>query len=216
MRTGNANNIRVLGRDPEWRKLVWFKERKALLAHITRGISSGPNGTQRILPILNYYNPTSSTRFVRGQTSRETYLTQFSHVNAVVLDSGWEGKAAKVLDDLAAEMARDGTKSGVEAWVKNSFLDFRIPYTDKAGRERDYFPDFIVRARDATGEVLMLIIEVTGARMDKPEKLWTIRERWIPAVHSVRERDNWPRWDVIEVSGEEAVADVRNQVLKKT
>ncbi len=210
-----ANNIRVLGRDPEWKKLVWYTDRKPLLAHIIRGISSGPNGTQRVLPILNYYNPTSCTCFVKGQTSRETYPTRFSHVNAVVLDSGWEGKAAKVLDDLAAEKAKDGSGEGVEAWVKNSFLDFRIPYTDKAGKERDYLPDFLVRTRDSAGDPLIVIIEVTGARLDKPEKLWTVRERWLPAIASVRERHGWPRWDVLEINGEEAVADLRNALIEK-
>ena len=210
------NHIRILGRGPEYKKLVALSDRNTLLAHITRGISTGAEGQQRILPILNYYNPTGSTRFVRGQTSRETYPTRFSHVNAVVLDSGWEGRAAKVLDDLAAEHAQAGGQArGIEAWVKNSFLDFRIPYTDKTGKERDYLPDFIIRARDAVGDPLMLIIEVTGARLDKPEKLWTVRERWIPAVDSVRERYSWPRWDVLELDGEEAVADLRNLLLEK-
>ena len=210
------NHIRVLGRSPDYKKLVALSDRETLLAHITRGISAGSEGEQRIIPILNYYNPTSCTCSVRGQTSRETYPTRFSHVNAVILDSGWEGRAAKVLDDLAAEHAESGGRArGIEAWVKNSFLDFRIPYTDKAGKERTYFPDFIVRMRDALGDVLMLIIEVTGARLDKPEKLWTVRERWIPAVHSVRERYEWPRWDVLELEGDEAVADLRNLLLEK-
>ena len=209
------NHVRVLGRGPEYKKLVALTDRDTLLAHITRGISAGPEKEQRILPILNYYNPTSSTRFVHGQTSRETYPTRFSHVNAVVLDSGWEGRAAKVLDDLAAEKAESQGASGVEAWVKNSFLDFRIPYTDKNGKERDYLPDFLVRARDAMGDPLMLIIEVTGARLDKPEKLWTVRERWIPAVESVRKRYGWPRWEVLEIEGEEAVVDLRNLLLTK-
>ena len=137
-------------------------------------------------------------------------------MNAVVLDSGWEGRAAKVLDDLAAEHAQAGGQArGIEAWVKNSFLDFRIPYTDKTGKERDYLPDFIIRARDAVGDPLMLIIEVSGARLDKPEKLWTVRERWIPAIESVRERYGWPQWDVLELEGEDAVADLRNLLPEK-
>lgn len=209
-----TNNIRVLGRGPEWKKLVWFTDRKPLLAHITRAIRTGPGGESRVVPILNYYNPTGSSRFVHGQTSREVYPTHFSHVNGVVLDSGWEGRAAKVLDDLAAE-ARTNRARRVECWVKNSFLGFKIPYTDKAGKERDYLPDFIVRTRDSMGDLVMLIIEISGARMDKPEKLWTVRERWIPAIESVRERYGWPRWDVLECDGQEAVADLRNVLLEK-
>ena len=53
--------------------------------------------------------------------------TRHSHVNAVVIDSGWEGRAAKVLDDLYEE-------GHVVSWVKNAFLDFHVPYTDIARR----------------------------------------------------------------------------------
>jgi type III restriction enzyme len=77
---------------------------------------------------------------VNGQTSRETYPTRHSHVNVVVLDSGWEGNAAKALDDLREE-------GHVIAWVKNAFLDFKIPYTDSQGEQRDYLPDFILSCR---------------------------------------------------------------------
>jgi type III restriction enzyme len=143
-------------------------EPKKLVAHVARAIRPGPDPEQRIRPILHHYNPVGSTRFVQGQTVRETYATKHSHVNLVVIDSGWEGKAAKVLDDLAAEGI-------VTAWVKNAFLDFRIPYTDKDGTDRDYFPDFIVRAEAATGEAVNLLLEITGMRRDKVEKCGRFR-----------------------------------------
>jgi type III restriction enzyme len=140
------------------------------------------------------------------QTVRDAYSTRHSHVNLVVIDSGWEGKAAKVLDDLA----EDGH---VSAWVKNAFLDFRIPYTDAAGESRDYLPDFIVRAMTAGGETIHLLLEVTGMRRDKKEKMWTVKHRWIPAVNAVRDKYEWPRWDFIEIV--EDVRDARKDILKK-
>src|SRR5262249_8754838 len=139
-----ATKVRVLGRGPEWKKLLYFWEPKPLVAHVARGIRVGKPGEDRVRPILNYYNPTGNSRFVRGQTSRDTYPTRHSHVNVVVIDSGWEGRTAKVLDDLAEE-------GHVVSWVKNTFLDFRIPYTDAAGEQRDYLPDFIVHCRLAGG-----------------------------------------------------------------
>ena len=201
-----ATKVRVLGRSPEWKKLLWFHAPQPLAAHIAKAIGSGQPNDQRIRPILNYYNPLGSTRFVQGQTSREAVFVQHSHVNAVVLDSGWEGRAAKTLDDLVGE-------GRIVSWVKNAFLDFRIPYIDKEGRQRDYLPDFLVRARRPDGEELLLILEVTGMRRDKPEKAWTVTHRWLPAVNAVRDKHGWPNWHFIEIAGEDEVADLRNRLL---
>jgi len=109
---------------------------------------------------------------------KECYETRHSHVNVVVLDSGWEGQAAKVLDDLAAEKR-------IETWVKNYALQFRIPYVADDGESRDYLPDFIVRTRNRDGTASHLIVEVTGARRDKWPKVWTASERWVPAVNAL-------------------------------
>ena len=124
-----------------------------------------------------------------------------------MLDSGWEGQAAKVLDDLAAE-------GRIETWVKNHFLDFRIPYTDHQGENRDYLPDFIVRVRGRDGTAQHLIVEVTGARRDKPAKVWTATERWVPAVNALPPDRSFGRWDFLELAGETQVADFRNLLLK--
>ena len=68
--------VRVLGKGPEWKKLLYFSDPKKLVAHVSRVIKTGAPGEEAIRPILNYYNPTGSSRFVHGQTSRETYPTQ--------------------------------------------------------------------------------------------------------------------------------------------
>jgi type III restriction enzyme len=198
--------VRVLGKGPEWKKLLYFSAPKKLVAHAVRGIQTGAPGEDRIRPILSYYNPTGSSRFVHGQTSRETYPTRHSHVNAVVVDSGWEGRAGKVLDDLAEE-------GHVISWVKNSFLDFRIPYTDAAGEQRDYYPDFIVRCHN--GEPLNLLLEITGMSRDKEPKKWTVENRWLPAVNRIREQHGWDRWEFLEIANEAALADLRNILLQK-
>jgi type III restriction enzyme len=197
--------IRVLGKDEKWKKLLYFYDTKGLVARVAQGIKTGKAGEQCIRPILNYYNPTGSTRFVHGQTSRETYPTQHSQVNAVVLDSGWEGRAAKVLDDLYNE-------GHVTSWVKNAFLDFHIPYTDIKGEQREYFPDFIVRCRN--GEPLNLILEISGMRRDKAMKKWTVINRWLPAINRIREQHGWDKWDFLEIANEVELADLRNILLR--
>jgi type III restriction enzyme len=127
-------------------------------------------------------------------------------VNAVVVDSGWEGKAGKVLDDLAEE-------GHVVSWVKNAFLDFRIPYTDDTGEQRDYYPDFIVRCRKS--EPLNLLLEITGMTHDKASKKWTVENRWLPAVNRIREPYGWDRWEFLEIADETALADLRNILLER-
>lgn len=197
--------VRVLGKGPEWKKLLYFSDPKKLVAHVSRVIRTGAPGEEAIRPILNYYNPTGSSRFVHGQTSRETYPTNHSHVNAVVIDSGWEGNAAKVLDDLYEE-------GRVVSWVKNAFLDFHLPYTDIAGEQREYFPDFIVRCQNS--EPLNLILEISGMRKDKALKKWTLINRWLPAVNRIREQHDWDKWDFLEIANEVELADMRNILVK--
>ena len=201
-----ANKVRVLHKDACWKKVLYFHSPQQLVAHVVKAIHTGTGAEQRIRPILNYYNPTASTRFVHGQTTKEVFPTKHSHVNFVVMDSGWEGRAAKVLDDLADE-------GRVQAWVKNSFLDFRIPYTDALGVDRQYFPDFIVRATDGKGQPVHLIVEISGEKRDKAEKVWSAVNRWLPAANAIREKHGWPRWDFLEIAGD--IRDARNLILDK-
>jgi type III restriction enzyme len=199
--------VRVLGKDPAWKKLLWFHDPKPMVEHVAKLVIPPGPVHEVIRPILNHYNPTSSTRFVHGHTSKETTPTRHSHVNLVVQDSGWEGLAALALDQLASE-------GHILSWVKNSFLGFRIPYVDKTGKERDYMPDFLVRS-PATAErpPVTLIIEVTGMERDKAEKKWCVENRWLPAVNSIAPRHGWGHWQFLELAGENEVRDLRNRVL---
>ncbi len=199
--------VRVLGKGPEWKKLLYYWDPKKLVAAVAKGISAGQPGAPAVRAIVNFHNPTGSTRFAHGHTSKACYQTRHSHLNVVVLDSDWEGQAAKILDDLAEE-------GRIETWVKNHFLQFNIPYTDDQGESRDYRPDFIVRLRDRDGTPHHLIVEVTGARRDKPAKIWTVTERWVPAVNALPPDRGFGRWDFIEIAGETQIADFRNILLK--
>jgi len=93
--------VRVLGKTPEWKKLLYFCDSKGLVAHVAQGIKTGAPGGECVRPILNYYNPTGSSRFVHGQTTRDTYPTRHSHpciTGAAMRNSNSSFAAAKIHD----------------------------------------------------------------------------------------------------------------------
>ena len=151
-----------------------------------------------IVPLLNHHNPRGSTAHVHGSTSKPVFNTTKSHVNRVVADTdSWEQIAAKTLEQ----------NSAVEAYVKNAFLGFDVPYVDAAGAERRYQPDFIVRVRTPGGQRFNLVVEITGFARDKAEKRYFMRERWLPAVNSHRDALATLAWHFIEVTEIERVKE---------
>lgn len=153
------HQVEVLGGngDAELRRLVVFWNQKEVNVNIYEGIRAASQGEERITAILHYYNPEGSTIHVHGVTSKEVWPTEKSHVNYVVADTNsWEQIAAKTLEQTPE----------VECYVKNHFLGFQIPYMDGA-KERTYVPDFIVRIRTPRGEVVHLILEISGFASDR-------------------------------------------------
>jgi type III restriction enzyme len=154
---------------------------------IHRAIVRGTRGEQRIMPILRPYDPIGSTRFVDFSTTKLVYETEKSHLNYLVLDSGWEAKLGQVLDDM----------DEVLAYAKNQGLNFKVPYTFE-GEAANYVPDLIVRIDDGGAEPLNLIVEVTGEhRRDKAAKVATAQTYWIPAVNN---HGGLGRWSFLEVT----------------
>ena len=190
-------------RDERYKRLLYFDDPKKVVGHIARGINPQINTEEFIRPVFNYYNRFGSTKYVNGNTSKEVVGTVKSHVNYVVMDSDWEGVAAKTLDEIPE----------VISYVKNQFLGFAIPYVND-GVERQYFPDFIARIAAKEGETpVNLIIEVTGMSREKAEKKWYVENRWLPAVNAVRERYGYGRWHFIEIAND--IRDIRGQLRDK-
>lgn len=188
--------------DARYKKLLYFEHPKKVVDHIARGINPQVNTSEYIKPKFNYYNSFGSSRYVSGLSVKEVYPTHKSHVNVVVMDSDWEGICAKTLEELDA----------VEAYVKNQFLGFAIPYT-KNGEDRQYYPDFIARVRGQNGETINLIIEVTGMNTDKVEKIWYVQQRWLPGVNAVRGQYGYGAWHFIEIASD--IRSVKNQLSAK-
>jgi type III restriction enzyme len=173
-----------------------------MVDHIARGINPHINTTEHVKPVFNYYNKFSSTKYVNGNTTKEVYATQKSHVNYVVMDSDWEGIAAKTLEELPQ----------VISYVKNQFLGFAIPYV-KEGKDKNYFTDFIVQCKGKDGIIKNLMIEISGFSKDKAEKKWFVENRWIPAVNALKDKYEYPEWHFIEIAND--IRNIKNQLIDK-
>jgi type III restriction enzyme len=188
--------------DDRYKRLLYFENPKKVVDHISRGINPHVNTDEYIRPVFNYYNRFGSSKYVNGNSSKDVYPTQKSHVNYVVMDSDWEGVAAKTLEELPE----------VETYVKNQFLGFAIPY-NKDGKDKNYFTDFIARVKNRQGEDVNLMIEISGMSRDKAEKKWFVENRWIPAVNAVQEKYELGKWHFIEIAND--IRNIRNQLAEK-
>ncbi|GAB3309466.1 DEAD/DEAH box helicase family protein [Hymenobacter humi] len=200
---GEWLRTRVTCRGGAFPGMLLFYDDVAVLEHISRGIRVDPRSTDQIRPVFSRYNDAvGSTAGVRGATSRDVYPTTKSHVNYVVMDSDWEGIAAKELEGLEA-------MTEVEAYVKNDFMGFSIPYVSK-GKQRLYFPDFIVRCRFPNGQRVNIVLEISGSAEAKNDKRWYVQERWLPAVNSVAAQLGLDPWHFAEVAND--IRGIRQQL----
>jgi type III restriction enzyme len=153
---------------------------------ITRAISERFKDERPVKALLDAYNPTGSTAYVRFNTSKldrwET-SSNYCHVNWVILDSEWEGEFCRVAE----------SHPKVQAYVKNHNLGLEVPY--RYGSEnRKYRPDFIVLIDDGHGpdDLLHLIVEIKGYRReDAKEKKATMDTYWVPGVNNLGTYGRW-------------------------
>ena len=157
---------------------------------IYRAIVASTSGHKTLKPILRPYDTMGTTRYVDFDTTRPTYETnpQKCHISHVVADTeSWEQKLAQTLEEMPE----------VVGYVKNHNLGFAIPYTID-GEEKNYIPDFIVRLQGADGELINLIIEVTGEKKkEKLAKVATAKNLWVPAVNN---HGGLGRWAFVEIT----------------
>ena len=198
--------LKVVGEDdPIYKRLVIYEDPQPVVESINRGIVAQAAESERVLPILNHYNPQGSTRHVFGHTSRKTWPTKKSHVNLVVADTDtWEQIAARTLEKIPA----------VESYVKNAFLGFHIPYLS-GGKERTYLPDYLIRLRTPKLRTAQLILEITGFNQDKELKRWAVRERWLPAVNNARGKLGLPPWYFEEIADIENIKPALTQAIRR-
>lgn len=157
--------------------------------HIYTAIVWDSKQSTLLKPILRPYDYIGSTRYVDFDTTRPVYVSRPDkcHINYVVADTtSWEQKMAQALEEM----------DEVVCYVKNQGLEFVIPYVIE-GEEKKYYPDFIVRLKDKQGEILNLIVEVTGEKKEKMAKVAAARNLWVPAINN---HGGFGRWAFIEIS----------------
>jgi type III restriction enzyme len=136
-------------------------------------------GEPPLLPILNRYRPVGTTNGVDFITTRATTPSTKSHINAVVLHSGWEADAAKVLDSTDL----------VKWYARNDHLGLVIPY-EYLGVDHSYEPDFIVKLAND----VMLLLEIKGFEVHEKEKTnakHQSAQRWVTAVNNLKDFGKW-------------------------
>jgi len=163
--------------------MLW--DYKAVLASIMEGVHQANADREVISAVLNYYNPEGSTIHVYRPTNKTVWPTRKSHVNYVIAeDNSWQQIAAQTLDRMEC----------VKAWVKNTYLGFRIPYV-VGDENKEYQPTFIVRVKD-----INLIVECQDFDADntgnKDAKRHYLKDYWIPAANNLK---TYGQWDLLEV-----------------
>jgi type III restriction enzyme len=141
------------------------------------------DGAPPILPVLDTYRPTSTTADVIFTTTRTTWPTTRSHVSHVVLESGWEKRAAQILE----------SHPRVLHYVRNYKLDFTIPYRF-AEANHWYIPDFIVvLAIDPTDTTARLnfVLEIKGEEDERDRAKAVGAQRWVDAVNYAGTYGRW-------------------------
>lgn len=197
--------------DPRYKRMVRLYDGTAVARAVYHGIeaaalqqhlgSGDASPAERIIPLINHYNPRSSSAYVHAATVKPVYATKKSHVNFVVADTdSWEQKAAKTFEQIDA----------VQSYVKNAFLGFAIPYVDKQGVDRHYQPDFLCRVKTPGGELFNLIVEITGFAKDKELKRYFTTQRWLPAVNAQRDKFGGLPWHFIEITD---IERIKNELL---
>ncbi len=133
-------------------------------------------GEVPILPRIERFRAKGSTSQVLFRTVRPCKGTTKSHVSQVVLDSKWEGSTAFQLEKSLL----------VQAYVRNDYLDFVIPY-EFMGLRHTYVPGYIVRLANG----LMLILEVKGLETEQDRAKYAAAKRWAKAVTYWGEMGRW-------------------------
>ncbi len=159
---------------------------------ITAGITRTLIEKRPVKAMLDPYNPTGSTIHVNFNTSKANRWQtdpRRSHINWIILDSGWEAEFCRVVE----------SHPKVIAYVKNQNLGLEIPYR-YGSQTRRYIPDFIVLLDDGHSEPLHLVVEIKGYRReDAKEKKTTTETYWIPSVNNLGRYGRWAFAEFTEV-----------------
>jgi len=188
-------------------QLMYLQLADMACERITAAITRQFLGERPIKALLDPYNPSGSTRYVRFNTSKadrwET-SSRHCHIKWVVLDSDWEGEFCRVAE----------AHPRVLAYVKNHNLGLEVPYRFGSSMRR-YLPDFIVLVDDGRGadDPLHLVVEIKGYRgEDAKEKKATMDSYWVPGVNNL---GRYGRWAFVEFTDVWTIQDDFSQQVAR-
>ena len=168
------------------------------------------------MPPTGYYEVTAAKdKIVRmgDRIIKNDERAKSFHVDTYCFDSGSE---RQLFWDLVREQRVK--KIYFTGMLTHGQSDFFIQYIDPDSRTvRSYYPDFIarIRAGDGGGDSgtrsqfgtarigscprmpTHVIVEVTGAKRDKPAKVDTARNLWVPAINN---HGGFGRWAFVEIT----------------
>ena len=179
--------------------LLWRDVGDKAAERIYRACVESETGHDALLPIMDPYNETGSSRYVGfGTTKANFWQTDPTRcqINLVVCDGDWEAACAQELEAMP-EVLR---------YVKNDRLGFEVPY-EHGGDEHQYRPDFIVVLEDGAGtaDPLHVVLEVKGERDARDDaKHETMRALWVPAVNHT---GRYGRWEFVRLDGPFGIAE---------
>ncbi len=165
--------VRIVDPSVPLEDLALLKYRQAIIERLSNAIEGDEEaGEKPLLPVIEHFRPTGSTREVMFRTNRPAVGTTKSHISHVVLDTEkWEQSVAYRLERIPE----------VICYARNDHLDFTIPY-EWQGARHEYRPDYIVRYRTENGEI-KIILEVKGVESEQDRQKKTAAERWVKAVN---------------------------------
>jgi type III restriction enzyme len=162
------------GVDP--RELCNLRYATLLRQRLADALRPGEEGEDRLMPVLDQYEPLGSTDRIAFSTAKPCEPTVKSHISHVVADSGLEL-------GIARELERD---ERVVAYAKNDRLFLEIPYR-YLGKSLRYRPDFILALENGN----MLLIEGKGRKDEKDDAKATAAKRWVAAVNAWGKLGTW-------------------------
>lgn len=173
---GKVRLVQDLYSDDEQRRtIVLMLAMNEVVAHILAHVRE--QNAEKIEVILDKERPVISTADMPlWLTSKPVWPAEKCHLNAIPMDSNWEGSEAFALDKSPL----------VDAWIKNDHLGFVIWYFEDGAPKR-YYPDFIVRMTNGAH----LVIETKGRNDLSAQTKRKALQSWVKAVNSL---GTWGQW----------------------
>lgn len=166
------------------RELGLLRYAKVLCDRVRDGIlPAAASETAKLLPVINSFEPFTTTANVNYSTTRPIVDLVKSHLNRAVIRSEWERQAIAALEELDC----------VECFTPNDRqIGLLVPY-DYVDNSHTYEPDFIIRL--SNGLLLMLEIKGEAGRMRDPNQVTAknaAARKWAAAVNN---QGRYGRWD---------------------